>query len=132
MVSIFKRKKIRITPQRLAVYTILKQEKKHLTSERIYKLIKKEHPGTSLATVYAILELFKKKGLVEELRIHFDKSCFELKTKEHHHLFCRKCKKIFDISMPVCMALKHRVVNKHLIETFQGYFYGVCKDCRRY
>jgi Fe2+ or Zn2+ uptake regulation protein len=128
--QILKSKGIRLTPQRLAVYGLLKKLNRHLSAEEIYARIKQEFPGLSFATVYTILELFKNKDLVKELRIKFNKSCFELRGDPHHHFLCRRCKKIFDIDIPLCLTLKRKEASGHQIQELQGYFYGICSLCR--
>ena len=129
-INILKNHNIKATPQRLGVYNILFKEGRHHTAEEIYENIKKEFPTISLATVYSILEIFKEKQLVQEIRIDFHKSSFDIKRERHHHFQCKRCKKIYDIEMPCCEALNTGEVEGHRIEEFQGYFYGICKDCR--
>ena len=129
-IQIFNQKNIRITPQRIAVYRILK-EKGHASAEEIYQLAKKDFPMISFATVYSILELFKKRDIAQELRIGFQKSTFDIRTDGHHHFMCRVCGKIYDIDIAPCAPLKNKKVKGHKIESFQGYFYGVCKNCKR-
>jgi Fe2+ or Zn2+ uptake regulation protein len=121
-------KGIRVTPQRIAVYKVLK-EKCHATAEEIYEEIKREFPMMSFATVYSILELFKEKGLANELKIDFVKSTFDIRTDGHHHFMCKKCGRIYDVDISPCEILKKGKVNGHKIESFQGYFYGICKKC---
>jgi Fur family peroxide stress response transcriptional regulator len=128
--EVLKDKGIRVTPQRIGVYKLLKENPGHFTAEELYERIKKNFPGMSLATVYSILELLKEKGLVQEIRINFDKSCFESRACVHHHFLCQRCKKIYDIDIVPCPTLATKQVNGHLINKFQGYFYGICKDCR--
>ena len=128
--NMFKEKGIRITPQRLAVYGMLCKGRNHFTADEIYEKIKLQLPGVSLATVYTVLELLKGKELVQEIRISFDKSQFEARIDSHHHFMCRECKKIFDIDMHPCPALEKNEVDGHKIEKLQGYFYGICKECR--
>ncbi len=120
---------IRVTPQRIAVYKIL-SEGKHLSADFVYKKVKKMFPSISFATVYTILQLFKDRGLVLETRIDFERSTFEIMSRPHHHFMCKSCKKIIDIDIPPCDTLKNMEVNGLKIESFQGYFYGLCKDCR--
>ncbi len=127
--EILNREGIRITPQRLAVYRVL-NEKRHASAEEIYEEIRKEFPTMSFATVYSILELFKEKGLANELKIDFEKSTFDIRTDGHHHFMCKKCGRIYDVDISPCETLRKGKVNGHRIESFQGYFYGVCKDCR--
>jgi Fur family transcriptional regulator, peroxide stress response regulator len=129
--DILKNKGIRPTQQRLAVYKALNSPDRHLTAEEIYGKIKTLNPALSLATVYTILDILKSKGLVSEIRIHFDRSCFETRLDIHHHFLCSQCKSIFDIDMEVCQGLKNKEVQGHRIEAMQGYFYGVCRRCRK-
>jgi len=130
IIEVLKKYNIRITPQRLAVYQILSGKNKHLTAEDIYRKIKVSFPTISLATVYAILELYNKKHLLNEIRINFDKSCFDSRTDMHHHFFCKQCAKIYDINLHPCPTLQAREVDGHLIQELQGYFYGICSECR--
>lgn len=120
---------IRVTPQRLAVFEILK--KGHLSAEDIFKEVKKRYPNISLATVYAILENFIKHGLATELRIDFKRSLFDSRPALHHHFFCNKCGKIYDLDIEPCPTLLNRNAEGHKIESFQGYFYGTCRRCKR-
>jgi Fe2+ or Zn2+ uptake regulation protein len=131
IVTMFKEKGIRVTPQRLAVYNILCKGRNHLTADDIYEKIKLQLPAVSLATVYTVLELLKEKELVREIRISFDRSQFEARIDSHHHFMCRDCKKIFDIDIHPCPTLEKREIDGHKIEELQGYFYGLCKECRK-
>jgi Fur family peroxide stress response transcriptional regulator len=127
--QVLKEKGLRVTPQRLGVYKLLREDSGHFTAEKIYFKVKKSFPAISLATVYSILELLKENNLVQEIRINFDKSSFELKACPHHHFLCNSCGKIFDIDIMPCTTLKDKKINGHTINKFQGYFYGICKDC---
>ncbi len=130
-IQILKQKNIRVTPQRLGVYKILCEKKQHLTVEDIYREIKKRFPVLSYATVYSILQLLCEKGLVSEVRIIPEKSSFEVHKEEHHHFYCKKCKKIFDIFMHPCPTLREKDVEGHTIYEVHGYFYGICKQCKK-
>ncbi|MDD3375463.1 MAG: transcriptional repressor [Candidatus Omnitrophica bacterium] len=120
---------IKVTPQRLSVYLSFDKSKGHLSAEDVYRLAQKKVPAISLGTVYSILESFCDKGLLREIKIDFNKSLYELKENAHHHFSCRICNKIFDVHMPVCSALQNRIVDGHMIDDFQGYFYGICFHC---
>lgn len=122
--------KIKVTPQRLAVYGVFNGAKGHFSVEEIYHAVKPQVPAISLGTVYAILENFTEKGLLSEIKIDFEKSLYERADMDHHHFLCGSCKKIFDVEMPSCAVLKCKSVQGHSIESFQGYFYGTCNDCQ--
>jgi len=131
-IAILKAKGIRVTPQRLGVFEVLRDGNKHLTADEIYRKIKVNFPAISLATVYTILELYGRKNLAREMRITFDKSCFDGRMDSHHHFLCKKCAKIFDIDLHPCPTLQSSEVNGHLIQELQGYFYGICCNCREH
>ena len=129
--QVLRENKIRVTPQRLGVYKILKQEARHFYVEEIYDKIRKKFPAVSLATVYSILELLKDKKLVQEIRINFNRSCFEARLDLHHHFLCQECGKIFDIDIAPCPTLEKKKVDGHIINSLQGYFYGICRNCNK-
>ncbi|MCF7908487.1 MAG: transcriptional repressor [Candidatus Omnitrophica bacterium] len=121
---------IRPTQQRLEVHGVLLNNGKHLTADQIYERVKLRMPAVSLATVYTVLDLFKQKHVINEIRIQFDKSCFEARIDPHHHFLCKSCDEISDLNMKPCKALEQREVDGNIIEELQGYFYGTCKNCR--
>ncbi len=130
IVKIFKEKNIRVTPQRIGIYEVLKKAKRHLTAEEIYEKITEKFPALSLATVYSVLGIFKEKNLIREIRIIPEKSYFDIHIENHHYFLCRMCGGIYDINIPFCTTLKEREIAGCLIENFQSYFYGICKECR--
>ncbi len=128
-IGILKKSKIRATPQRVAVMSVLAHTESHFTVEEVHCRVKKDIPTISLATVYSILESLVAAGLIQQLRIDFTHSCFERTKNIHHHFLCRTCKRIFDIHIPLCPTASRREVDGHSIEQLQGYFYGTCRVC---
>ena len=128
--KILNSKGIRVTHQRMAVYHAL-QKMGHAAAEEIFKEVKDDYPMISFATVYSILQLFKKEKLISEMKIDFGKSTFDIRVDSHHHFMCRTCGKIYDINIEPCDTLKKGKINGHKIESFQGYFYGICKKCKK-
>jgi len=121
---------IKITPQRLLVYSILVNSNHHLSVDEVYAELLKTLPSVSRATVYATLECFRNHNLVKDIRIDPERSYFETRTDWHHHFLCRKCGKVFDVEVKPCSPMRKCMIEDHLIEDFQGYFYGVCKKCK--
>jgi len=130
-IKLLKSKGIKVTTQRAEVWGILSRSNEHLTIEDIFGKVHKKYPMISLATVYSILDAFKEAGLVQELRILPQKLCYNCRVDLHHHFYCRKCKKIFDVDIPLCVALDKRTINGHTIEECQGNFYGICHECKK-
>jgi Fur family peroxide stress response transcriptional regulator len=130
-IEILKQKGVKLTSQRAEVFRILRNAPEHLTVEEVFSRARKKFPIISLATVYCILETLKKNNLIEELQIIPGKACFNVRTDLHHHFYCKKCKKITDIDIPFCATLEKKEVAGNIIEECKGYFYGVCKACRK-
>ena len=122
---------LRLTHQRLEIYSELADTPDHPTAESIYQRIRKKIPTISLDTVYRTLATFARHGLINKVETVESQARFEVKIKRHHHLTCRKCYKITDfqwesiddVSLPVEINSWGRVENKNVT------VYGICKDC---
>jgi len=121
---------IRVTPQRVAVYQALAKARSHLSVEQVYETVREKMPAISLATVYAVMQTFLENGLLKALQIDCERLFFDMRVDSHPHFLCQRCRRIFDIDVDICPGLEKRVVDGHKIEAFEGYFYGVCRDCR--
>ena len=87
----------KVTPQRLAVYNVLKNTKEHPCAETIYNQLLPMYPTMSLATVYKSLEVFKNIGLVQELDLGEGSSRYDANTNQHPHIQCLKCSRVEDV-----------------------------------
>lgn len=127
--KILKENNIRVTQQRIEVYKLLLKNDRYLTVGEIYKIIRAKVPAISVATIYSILGLLKKKELIKQIRIKFNKSCFGTAKNFYHHFLCKECGKVFDVGMLPCSVLVNKKIDGHSIEELQGYFYGKCRKC---
>ncbi|MFC1517908.1 Fur family transcriptional regulator [Candidatus Margulisiibacteriota bacterium] len=123
-----KAKGVKVTPQRVAIIEYLEKNYDHPSAEDIYKVIKKNHPGVSFATIYNTLDKLAELNEILKLKIAEDRVHYEYHTGPHHHFYCRKCQKIYDIKVS-CPHLDTLKVGPHRLEEVHGYFKGVCKDC---
>ena len=72
-----------------------KTDKRHLTADDVYSLLKEENVDIGLATVYRVLTQFEQAGLL--IRHHFDtdKASYELNEGGHHdHIVCIQCGRV--------------------------------------
>jgi len=120
---------IKLTPQRLTVCDLIRGAGSHLSADEVFRTVREQLPGISLATVYAILENFEAHGLVREIRIDCERSFYEAQQDGHHHFLCKKCRRIFDVAVPIRWQLTDNAVDGHQVEDFQGNFFGVCHEC---
>lgn len=121
----------KLTPQRIAIVDYLMKKHDHPTAEEIYEDIRKKYPTMSIATVYNTLEMLRDIGRVVELNIKRGKACYDFVTAPHHHLYCHHCQKIYDIMDVECPVFQSGEYDGHKIEAMHGYFYGICKNCKR-
>lgn len=129
---IFKEKKLKLTPQRLAVYQYLKSTNEHPSAETIYNALQATYPTMSLATVYKSLKTLVEVNLVQELNVgegnfRYDANCFE-----HCHIQCVKCGKVedlMDLPLPNLNALVEENT-EYKVHWNKIFFYGLCKECQ--
>ncbi|MHA1871577.1 MAG: Fur family transcriptional regulator, partial [Promethearchaeota archaeon] len=69
-INFLKSKKIKVTPQRIAICHYLLFTQEHPTAEDILNNAVKLCPTVSIATVYKTLKVFKEKKIVRELELN--------------------------------------------------------------
>ncbi|KPU42273.1 transcriptional regulator PerR [Oxobacter pfennigii] len=132
LAAAFKPKSLKLTPQRIAVYEMLKNTKAHPSAETIYNTIKEQYPTMSLATVYKTLKTLEEIGLVMELNVGEGNFRYDSNTQPHSHIVCNKCGKVDDIE-DADLSHINEAVKKHTEYTVLSskvYFYGICPECK--
>jgi len=122
----------RVTPQRVLIYDIVKDIKKHMHVEEIYELARKKYPKINLATVYRTLKEFKKAGVVDELHLEQDHHHYESADKNaHHHLICEKCSHVLDFQSDYIDKLEKKIAKQHgfKISKVHVQISGMCGKC---
>lgn len=129
----FRKKGLKITPQRLAIFKILKDNKSHPSAEEIYLKVTKDYPTISLATVYQTLETLEQIGGIKVLRCDRRKTRYDPDLSYHHHLICTGCHKITDLRQDYSKALRlpASLRGGFEIDGCNVIFYGICQECKR-
>lgn len=130
--NIFKEKKLKLTPQRMAVYKYLKSTKEHPSAEMIYKALQPDYPTMSLATVYKALKTLVEVDLVQELNVGENNFRYDGNIYPHPHIQCLNCGKVDDIEKVCFKDLNSRIKDytDYDVLSNQIYFYGICKNCK--
>ncbi|MEG1002544.1 Fur family transcriptional regulator [Clostridium sp.] len=130
--AIFKEKKLKLTPQRLAVYKYLMSTTEHPSAEVIYKAIQEDFPTMSLATVYKALKTLVDVGLVQELNVGEGNFRYDGNADSHPHIQCISCGRVDDLMNLSFDHLNSEVEQNsdYKVLSNQTYFYGLCKDCQ--
>lgn len=131
--EILKEKGLKVTPQRLAVYSALKNTKSHPSAEDIHKMLLTDNPSISLATVYKTLDSFKSAGLIKELNLCFEHSNYDADISNHQHIVCTSCHRVFDVYYTPETTMREEVekISGFKIDEEQVVFYGTCPECAK-
>ncbi len=131
LAGILKAKKLKVTPQRLAIYKVLYEATTHPTAEDIYNALRQSHPTMSLATVYKTLDALKKAELATELNVGDDSSRYDATIKSHPHMVCLECGKVMDLHTQALGDFKKQVQEETEFDIVSEkvYFYGTCREC---
>ena len=130
--SIFKEKKLKLTPQRLAVYNYLINTTSHPSADVIYTDIHVQYPTMSLATVYKALKTLVDVGLIQEINVGEGNFRYDGNSSSHPHLQCLGCGKVDDfkdLSLDNLNSLAEQHTDYQIISN-KVYFYGYCSDCK--
>lgn len=127
---------LKVTLPRVKILQILEKQinERHLTAEKVYKILLSENEEIGLATVYRVLTQFEAAGLVTRHHFEGGNSVFELATADHHdHIMCMKCGKVDEFSDEIIEARQQEIADKLGYElTDHGlYLYGFCPNCRK-
>ena len=80
-------KKLKITPQRLAIYGAIVKLNNHPTADDIAAFIKQDHPNIATGTVYKVLESLVENGLIKKVKTEKDVMRYDAILENHHHLY---------------------------------------------
>jgi Fur family transcriptional regulator, ferric uptake regulator len=127
---------LKVTLPRVKILQILEKQidERHLTAEKVYKILLSEDEDIGLATVYRVLTQFEAAGLVTRHHFEGGNSVFELSTGDHHdHILCMKCGKVDEFSDEL-IETRQREIAQRLGYELTGhslYLYGYCPKCKK-
>ncbi|NLC69416.1 MAG: transcriptional repressor [Clostridiaceae bacterium] len=127
---------LRFTAQRRAILnTMMENQRKHLSPEEIYDIVKVNSPDIGVATIYRTLLILEDMGLVRKINLDDGKGRYELNKNQedhhHHHLICEKCGSVSEVKYDLLEQLEEQILkeNEFLVTNHSVKFYGYCKDC---
>jgi Fur family peroxide stress response transcriptional regulator len=131
ILEIFQQHKLKVTPQRIAIYQELLNSGSHPSADAIYQLVTKEHPHISFDTVNRTLLTFSKIGIVDTVEGFGGAKRFDPDVSSHHHLHCIQCGEIFDfksrtydnLEVPGDVGENFKVIGKRVV------LRGICSAC---
>jgi len=89
-------KRLKVTPQRVAILEAIFSLDNHPTAENIIDYIRKNHPNIATATVYKVLDTFVLCRLINRVRTDRDIMRYDAIIESHHHIYCSDSDRIED------------------------------------
>ncbi len=131
--QICRENRLRLTPQRIAIYKQLLASKEHPAADDVYQQVKKGYQHISFDTVYRTLLTFVEIGLIRAVEGYGEPRRFDPDLSCHHHLRCLRCNAIIDfecgefkgVKLPDSLKDKFKVINQRLV------LEGLCGKCQK-
>jgi Fur family peroxide stress response transcriptional regulator len=126
-----RRHQLKITPQRVGIYRVLIQSKRHPAADLVFRSVKKEFPNISFDTVNRTLSTFAEIGVVAVVETFGGPKRFDPDITDHHHLHCMACGRIIDfeyegyarLEVPKAIAATFKVISRRVV------LKGLCDTC---
>ena len=128
LMDILQEKGIKPSYQRLKVLEYLLSQKGHPTADEIFLEVIKVIPTLSKTTIYNILEIFLKAGLVRAITIENNEIRYDSIISTHGHFKCEACNKIYNFMIDID-HLASEDLDKFRIKERDIYFKGTCSQC---
>jgi Fur family ferric uptake transcriptional regulator len=126
---------LKVTLPRVKILEILEKQKddRHLSAEKVYKILLSEGEEIGLATVYRVLTQFEAAGLVSRHHFEGGNSIFEINKGCHHdHAVCMKCGRVTEFTDEIIEKRQDEIANKlgFVLTDHSLYLYGYCAECK--
>lgn len=125
--KLFKEKGLKATPQRIAVYKYLLENRIHPDVETVYNQVVIAYPSFSKTTVYNCLKDLSACGLLIPVMIDSEKIRYDADTSYHGHFKCTCCGEIFDF---LCKDEIVSGIEGFEIKQKDVYYSGICANCK--
>lgn len=128
----------KLTPQReVTVQILIDQENEHLSAEEIYLLVKNNHAGIGLATVYRTLEILTELNILNKITFQDGLARYDLNKNQSnhqpHHLLCLNCGRIEEVQQDMLKDVEDEIERQYQfkISDHRLTFHGLCKQCQQ-
>ena len=130
----FRRRSRRLTGPRQAILELLQLREKPFSIKEILSSL--AGARCDLATVYRLMHLLEKDGLVKRFDFGEGAARFQLiadgDDKHHHHLICTRCAEVVPIDECFPNDLEKQIARENGFKsvTHRLDFFGVCPECQ--
>jgi Fur family peroxide stress response transcriptional regulator len=112
-------KRLKVTPQRIAILEAIVNLNNHPTAENIIDYIRKNHPNIATATVYKVLEALVSHELIRKVKTEKDVMRYDAIMESHHHLYYSDSDRIEDFVDTELNELLEKYFEKKKIPGFK-------------
>ena len=113
---------------RIAVLQYLMDHYTHPDVDTVFNALSHKIPTLSKTTIYNILKLLSKSGVIRCVTIDEKTQRFDADTSEHVHFKCKHCGKIIDLPV-LDNSIKIKNTQKLKIDEMDIFLYGTCPLC---
>ncbi len=110
---------LKVTPQRLAVLEAVISMNNHPSADIVYDHIHLKNPNVSLATVYKVLDILVRKGLLRKVTTEDDIMRYDAKLSDHHHIYFTDSDRIEDYHDEALTKKLYNYFKRHAIPGLQ-------------
>jgi len=123
------------TGQRDTILRTFLDTRDHLSTDDLYRLVRKQDERIGFTTVYRTLKLLAECGLASEVAFHDGIARYEhqYNRRNHHHMVCTECGSSVEFFSTDIERIEREMGRKHKYLTTRHTFqiYGVCDACRK-
>jgi Fe2+ or Zn2+ uptake regulation protein len=131
LTDLFRANGRKITAQRECIFRALEGDVTHPSAERVHEKVLREMPHVSLKTVYQTLNDLADLGAISVLDVGTGSARFDPNVETHHHLVCRSCGKVRDLTADFGgLTVPRRSAQGFAVDSAEVVFRGRCDDCR--
>ena len=125
-------KKRRSTAQKQIILDTLVKLGSHVSAGTIYRELQTTHPDIGRATVFRVLSDMAEDGLLLRVTVAGSDDRFDITTRPHCHVHCKKCGKVDDIWFDCEPELIPHIKNSSgfKVENEHIEFAGMCRECQ--
>jgi len=130
LTQLFRRRGLKVTPQRQCIFQILHANPGHSTAEDIYAVAKRQMPTMSLKTVYETLHSLVALGQIQQIDLGTRSFLFDPDVNRHHHLVCSSCGRIQDVDLDLSpIAVNAAQEHGFVLGQSEVILRGLCPSC---
>jgi len=112
-------KRLKVTPQRVAIYEAIYKLNNHPTAENVIDYIKVNYPNISVGTVYKVLDSLVENELLKKVKTEKDIMRYDAVLSNHHHLYCAETDRIEDYEDEKLNKLINEYFKENKIKNFK-------------